>query len=153
MSCSYLIPTLKWNQTACFLCLVTLIPSGLLWGNLISYGAKKNHDPDLKWKSKSISGCWQWSLWYHYRWECQRCTKNHDSIPEFFEIDVPKAEEEVRKDTRFLKGFEFKTIHADDSWEFKGYVMTTWRMQNLWMRKAPSPKFIIWRLLLVQVSG
>ena len=37
-----------------------------------------------------------------------------------FEEDVPKAEEEVRKDIGTFKGFEFKTIYTDDGGEFKG---------------------------------
>ena len=59
-------------------------------------------------------------------------------IQNIFEDDVPKAEQEVRKDDATFKGFEFKTFRQMMVGNSMVYVMTTWKMQTLRMRKAAS---------------
>ena len=68
--------------------------------------------------------------------------KTMTQFQNIFEQDVPKAEEEVRKTDATFKGFEFKTVYTDDG-NSKVYVMTTWKMQTLRMRKAASLTLIM----------
>ena len=85
-----------------------------------NYDAKKNNDPDFKprgaiQKVSVGAGGEAYGIW-----NAKSAQKTMTQFQNIFEEDVPKAEEEVRKDIGTFKEFEFKTIYTDDSGEFIG---------------------------------
>ena len=78
------------------------------------FDAKKNNDPDYKPKGvnqKVSVGAGGEAYGITIDGNAKSAQKNKTQFHNIFHIDVPKAEEEVRKDIGIIKGFEFKTIY------------------------------------------
>ena len=112
----------KETRLHAFLCLVN-INTKWAFVRQCNYDAKKNNDPDFKARGanqKVSVGAGGEAYGITIDGNAKSAQKTMTQFQNIFEEDVPKAEEEVRKDIGTFKGFEFKTIYTDDGGEFKG---------------------------------
>ena len=133
----------KETRLHAFLCLVN-INTKWAFVRQCNYDAKKNNDPDFKPRGanqKVSVGAGGEAYAITIDGNAKSAQKTMTQFQNIFEEDVPKAEEEVRKDIGTFKGFESRLYIQMMVVNSKGCVMSTWKMQLLRMQKVPSKKF------------